>query len=109
MPCAARCCRWPAGSPRPRGCTRARAPSAGAAPRRGASGAGAAALAGNAPALDLLAEELRLAQNALGEITGEFTADDLLGVIFSQFCIGKDSPHLSRDRLLFGAKDGFDL
>ena len=41
------------------------------------------------PALDLLAEELRLAQTALGEITGEFTADDLLGVIFSQFCIGK--------------------
>ena len=46
-------------------------------------------LAGAAPALDLLAEELRLAQNALGEITGEFTPDDLLGVIFSQFCIGK--------------------
>ena len=42
-----------------------------------------------ARALDLLAEELRLAQNALGEITGEFTSDDLLGVIFSRFCIGK--------------------
>lgn len=42
-----------------------------------------------AQALDLLAEELRLGQNALGEITGEFTADDLLGVIFSKFCIGK--------------------
>ena len=41
------------------------------------------------PALDLLAEELRLAQNALGEITGAFGADDLLGVIFSRFCIGK--------------------
>jgi tRNA modification GTPase len=41
------------------------------------------------PALDLLAEELRLAQNALGEITGAFGADDLLGVIFSKFCIGK--------------------
>jgi len=40
-------------------------------------------------ALDLLAEELRLAHNALGEITGAFTADDLLGVIFSSFCIGK--------------------
>ncbi|MDO5624946.1 MAG: tRNA uridine-5-carboxymethylaminomethyl(34) synthesis GTPase MnmE [Pseudomonadota bacterium] len=39
--------------------------------------------------LDLLAEELRLAQHALGEITGEFSADDLLGVIFSRFCIGK--------------------
>lgn len=41
------------------------------------------------PALDLLAEELRLAQNALGAITGEFSSDDLLGVIFSSFCIGK--------------------
>jgi tRNA modification GTPase len=46
-------------------------------------------LAGGNLALDLLAEELRLAQNALSEITGEFTADDLLGVIFSSFCIGK--------------------
>lgn len=46
-------------------------------------------LAGEAPALDLLAEELRLAQNALNEITGEFGADELLGVIFSSFCIGK--------------------
>lgn len=42
-----------------------------------------------ARALELLAEELRLAQESLGEITGEFTADDLLGVIFSRFCIGK--------------------
>lgn len=40
-------------------------------------------------ALDLLAEELRLAHNALGEITGTFTADDLLGEIFGRFCIGK--------------------
>jgi len=39
--------------------------------------------------LDLLAEELRLSQSALNEITGEFNADDLLGVIFSSFCIGK--------------------
>jgi tRNA modification GTPase len=46
-------------------------------------------LTSQAQALDLLAEELRLAQNALGEITGEFTSDDLLGVIFSSFCIGK--------------------
>ncbi|MEI8028439.1 MAG: tRNA uridine-5-carboxymethylaminomethyl(34) synthesis GTPase MnmE [Comamonadaceae bacterium] len=46
-------------------------------------------LAANARALDLLAEELRLAQSALSEITGEFTSDDLLGVIFSKFCIGK--------------------
>ncbi|MEP7295385.1 MAG: tRNA uridine-5-carboxymethylaminomethyl(34) synthesis GTPase MnmE [Burkholderiales bacterium] len=40
-------------------------------------------------ALDLLAEELRLAHDALGEITGAFGADDLLGEIFSRFCIGK--------------------
>ena len=46
-------------------------------------------LQANHPALDLLAEDLRLAQNALNEITGAFGADDLLGVIFSSFCIGK--------------------
>jgi tRNA modification GTPase len=40
-------------------------------------------------ALDLFAEELRLAQDQLSSITGEFTPDDLLGVIFSRFCIGK--------------------
>ncbi|NEX63593.1 tRNA uridine-5-carboxymethylaminomethyl(34) synthesis GTPase MnmE [Noviherbaspirillum galbum] len=40
-------------------------------------------------ALDLMAEELRLAQERLNSITGEFTSDDLLGVIFSRFCIGK--------------------
>lgn len=39
--------------------------------------------------LELFAEELRLAQEALGEITGEFSADDLLGEIFGRFCIGK--------------------
>ncbi len=49
----------------------------------------AAQLHAAGPALDLLAEELRLAQNALNAITGEFTSDDLLGVIFSSFCIGK--------------------
>jgi tRNA modification GTPase len=38
---------------------------------------------------ELVAEELRLAQSALGEITGEFEADDLLGRIFSSFCLGK--------------------
>lgn len=38
---------------------------------------------------ELFAEELRLTQNALNEITGEFTSDDLLGEIFSRFCIGK--------------------
>ena len=40
-------------------------------------------------ALELMAEELRLAQEAVNQITGEFTPDDLLGVIFSRFCIGK--------------------
>ena len=43
----------------------------------------------NNQALELSAEELKLAQNALGEITGELTSDDLLGEIFSSFCIGK--------------------
>lgn len=38
---------------------------------------------------ELMAEELRLAQDALGQITGRFTSDDLLGEIFSSFCIGK--------------------
>jgi tRNA modification GTPase len=38
---------------------------------------------------ELLAEELKVCQRALGEITGEFSSDDLLGRIFSQFCIGK--------------------
>jgi tRNA modification GTPase len=39
--------------------------------------------------LELFAEELRLAQEALGAITGDFTSDDLLGEIFGRFCIGK--------------------
>ena len=38
---------------------------------------------------ELLAEELKLAQEAMSAITGEFTSDDLLGEIFSRFCIGK--------------------
>ena len=46
-------------------------------------------LAQKSPALDVLAEELRLSLNALNAITGEFSSDDLLGVIFSSFCIGK--------------------
>lgn len=50
---------------------------------------GAVHLAAQSQALDLVAEELRLAQLALSDITGEFSSDDLLGVIFSQFCIGK--------------------
>ncbi len=41
------------------------------------------------PQLELFAEELRLAQTALSAITGEFSADDLLGEIFGRFCIGK--------------------
>jgi tRNA modification GTPase len=51
--------------------------------------AAAGHIAAAAPALELFAEELREAQDALSSITGEFTADDLLGVIFSRFCIGK--------------------
>jgi tRNA modification GTPase len=39
--------------------------------------------------VEIFAEELRMAQNNLSEITGKFTPDDLLGVIFSRFCIGK--------------------
>jgi tRNA modification GTPase len=40
-------------------------------------------------AFELFAEDLRLAQRALGEITGEFTSEDLLGEIFGSFCVGK--------------------
>jgi len=43
----------------------------------------------NSRELEVVAEDLRLAQQNLGEITGEFTPDDLLGKIFSEFCIGK--------------------
>ena len=43
----------------------------------------------SSPALDLLAEDLRQAQLHLSDITGKFTPDDLLGEIFSKFCIGK--------------------
>jgi tRNA modification GTPase len=51
--------------------------------------AAAAQLDVDPPPLELYAEELREAQNALASITGAFGADDLLGVIFSRFCIGK--------------------
>jgi len=47
------------------------------------------AAAGQLSRLELAAEEFRLAQDALSRITGEFSADDLLGAIFSRFCIGK--------------------
>jgi tRNA modification GTPase len=56
--------------------------------RRHLDSAAAHAERGNA-ALELFAEELRLAHDALGEITGAFTSDDLLGAIFGRFCIGK--------------------
>jgi tRNA modification GTPase len=49
----------------------------------------ACALANSMDQVDLFAEELRLAQLALSSITGDFSADDLLGEIFSRFCIGK--------------------
>src|SRR5258706_534544 len=45
--------------------------------------------AGEPGSLELMAEELRLAQQAFANITGKFSADDLLGEIFSRFCIGK--------------------
>ena len=48
-----------------------------------------AAAAGETRRWEFFAEELRLAHGALGRITGEFSADDLLGEIFSRFCIGK--------------------
>jgi len=51
--------------------------------------AAAAQLALAAPPLELFAEELRVAHRALTSITGAFTSDDLLGVIFARFCIGK--------------------
>ena len=46
-------------------------------------------LQASSPALDLLAEELRCAQQQLSCLTGDMSADDLLGEIFSRFCIGK--------------------
>ncbi|HTQ01280.1 MAG TPA: tRNA uridine-5-carboxymethylaminomethyl(34) synthesis GTPase MnmE [Casimicrobiaceae bacterium] len=55
----------------------------------GALSRASAHLAHDPPAVELFAEELRAAQQALSAITGEFTADDLLGEIFGRFCIGK--------------------
>ena len=50
---------------------------------------GAAQAAADSRAFELFAEDLKLAQRALGEITGEVTSEDLLGEIFGSFCIGK--------------------
>jgi tRNA modification GTPase len=49
----------------------------------------AAATLRSTRAFELFAEDLRLAQRALSDITGEVTSDDLLGEIFGSFCIGK--------------------
>ena len=49
----------------------------------------ARALLATQSSLELIAEDLRFAQVQLGAITGEFTSDDLLGEIFSNFCVGK--------------------
>jgi tRNA modification GTPase len=57
--------------------------------RAGAACTAARALLAEGDAVELAAEELRLAQHALAEITGEFTSEDLLGRIFGEFCIGK--------------------
>jgi tRNA modification GTPase len=56
---------------------------------QGSLSAAATHLAAEAPPLELFAEELRQAQQQLSTVTGEFSADDLLGAIFSRFCIGK--------------------
>ena len=56
---------------------------------RGTGAGRTTALRDSARPFELFAEDLRLAQLALGEITGEFTSEDLLGEIFGSFCIGK--------------------
>ena len=58
-------------------------------PGSGCHSGGSADTLRQAHAIELFAEDLRLAQHALGEITGEFTSEDLLGEIFGSFCIGK--------------------
>ena len=61
----------------------------------------------NSAALDLFAEVPRLAHDALSEVTGAFTSDDLLGESFGSFCIGKQPSHqrqLKAVTVLMGAK-----
>jgi tRNA modification GTPase len=89
-PCARGCSSSPAGRRRPRVLfiARARHVHALQRARQHLELAAAHAERGNA-ALELFAEELRLAHDALGEITGAFTSEDLLGAIFGRFCIGK--------------------
>jgi tRNA modification GTPase len=79
---------WQAGSGEAAFLARERHLQALAAAREHLAAAQAHAAQGNRQ-LELFAEELRLAGQRLGEITGEVTADDLLGRIFSRFCIGK--------------------
>ena len=89
-PCARGCSSSPAGRRRPRASS-SPAPATSTPCNARAHHlelAAAHAERGNA-ALELFAEELRLAHDALGEITGAFTSDDLLGAIFGRFCIGK--------------------
>ena len=62
-------------------------------------GAAQQILAADAPALELFAEELRLAQDPLSSITGAFTADDLLGVIFSALLHRQIAPFRGRSRV----------
>ena len=69
--------------------SRARASPRRAARRGGHLDSARAHFAAPKPPLELVAEDLRAAHTALSAITGEFTSDDLLGVIFSRFCIGK--------------------
>jgi tRNA modification GTPase len=84
------CCRSWAGRPRLKACSwRASATCAPCTRWRTQLAKAGAQLHAARPALDLLAEDLRQAQLHLSEITGAFTPDDLLGEIFSRFCIGK--------------------
>ena len=82
-----RCCRKSAGKAKVKACSSPAAATSTPCTKPKPSWKNAALCNNNQ--IELFAEHLRLAQNACSEITGEFTADDLLGVIFSRFCIGK--------------------